>query len=63
MNENNTEVIKEPTLTEEDIKRAKKKKWLAVWDKITTGLLVFLMTSPILILVYIFLWFYLNTQT
>ena len=63
MNENNNEALVEPVLTEEDIKRAKKKKWLAVWDKITTGLLVFLMTSPILILVYIFLWFYLNTQT
>ena len=50
-------------LTEEEIKRAKKKKWLAVWDKITTGLLIFLMSTPILSLVYIFVWFYLNTQT
>ncbi len=38
-------------------KRARKKKWLAVWDKVTTGLLILLMTSPILILLYIFLWF------
>ncbi|MBR2343885.1 MAG: hypothetical protein IKA64_06510 [Clostridia bacterium] len=50
-------------LTEEEIKMAKKKKWLAVWDKITTGLLIFLMSTPILILVYIFVWFYLNTQS
>ena len=36
---------------------AKKRKWNAVWDKITTGILIFLMSSPILILVYIFMWF------
>ena len=32
-------------------------KWKVVWDHFTTGLLIFLMASPILILVYIFLWF------
>jgi hypothetical protein len=42
-------------LTDEQIE--KKKKWAAIWDKVTTGLLIFLMTSPILILAYIFLWF------
>ncbi len=42
-------------LTDEQL--AKKKKWAAVWDKFTTGLLIFLMSSPILILAYIFLWF------
>ncbi len=31
--------------------------WKEVWDKCTTGLLIFLMASPILILGYIFLWF------
>ena len=46
-----------PVLTEDDIRRAKKKKWLAVWDKITTGILILLMCSPVLILGYIFLWF------
>lgn len=35
----------------------KKKKIQAVWDKITTGLLIFLMISPFLILGWIFLWF------
>ncbi len=42
-------------LTDEQIE--KKRKWAAIWDKVTTGLLIFLMTSPILILAYIFLWF------
>ena len=46
-----------PVLTEDDIRRAKKKKWLAVWDKITTGILILLMCSPVLILAYIFIWF------
>ena len=32
-------------------------KWKDVWDKCTTGILIFLMASPILILGYIFLWF------
>ena len=32
-------------------------KWAEVWDKCTTGLLIFLMCSPVLILAYIFLWF------
>ena len=32
-------------------------KWAEVWDKCTTGLLILLMCSPVLILAYIFLWF------
>ena len=36
---------------------AKKKKIAEIWDKFTTGLLIFLMASPILILAYIFIWF------
>ncbi len=42
-------------LTDEQIE--KKRKRNAVWDKITTGILIALMASPILILVYIFTWF------
>ena len=34
-----------------------KVNWKVVWDKTTTGILIFLMASPILILAYIFLWF------
>ena len=45
-------------LTEEEI--AKKKKIEAVVDKITTGLLIALMASPIFILAYIFIWFGMN---
>lgn len=44
-------------LTEEEIKKAKKAKLLAIWDKVTTGILILLMVSPILILAYIFIWF------
>ena len=40
-----------------DEELAKKKKMKEIWDKFTTGLLIFLMASPILILAYIFIWF------
>ena len=42
-------------LTDEQL--AKKKKWRAIWDKVTTGILIFLMASPFLVLGYIFMWF------
>ena len=42
-------------LTDEQL--AKKKKRAAIWDKVTTGLLITLMATPIIILAYIFLWF------
>ena len=45
-------------LTDEQI--AKRKKWAAIWDKVTTVLLITLMASPIAILTYIFLWFVLK---
>lgn len=34
--------------------KVKKVNWKKVWDKVTTGILIFLMATPILILVYIF---------
>ena len=37
--------------------RLKKAKRARIWDKITTGILIFLMCSPVLILGYIFIWF------
>lgn len=40
-----------------DEERARKKRIREIWDKITTGLLIVLMASPILILAYIFIWF------
>lgn len=43
-------------LSEEEVLRAKKAKWAAIWDKVTTGLLILLMVSPLLILGYIFGW-------
>ena len=36
---------------------ARNKKWKNFWDKVTTGILIFLMASPFLILGYIFMWF------
>ena len=42
-------------LTDEELD--KKRKRNAVIDKITTGILIALMTSPFLILGYIFMWF------
>lgn len=42
---------------EDEAALAKKKKWKAIWDKVTTGILIFLMAAPILILAYIVFWF------
>lgn len=49
-------VVADP-LSKEEIKKKRKKKAAAVFDKITTGIFIFLMASPLLILAYIFLWF------
>ncbi|MBR5241755.1 MAG: hypothetical protein IKV20_01330 [Clostridia bacterium] len=35
----------------------KKPNWKVVYDKFTTGLLIILLCSPVLILLYIVLWF------
>ena len=43
-------------INNEEAARAKKAKWAAIWDKVTTGLLILLMVSPLLILGYIFGW-------
>ena len=37
--------------------QAKKKRIREIWDKVTTGLFIALLASPIAILLYIFLWF------
>ena len=37
--------------------QAKKKRIKEIWDKITTGLFIFILSSPVLILLDIFLWF------
>jgi hypothetical protein len=42
-------------LTDEQL--LKKKKRAAIIDKITTGLLVLVMTTPLWVILYIFLWF------
>ena len=43
-------------INNEEAARAKKAKWAAIWDKVTTGILILLMASPALILAYIFIW-------
>ena len=37
--------------------KTKNVKWKEVWDKVTTGLLMVVFASPIIILGYILLWF------
>ena len=37
--------------------QAEKRRKREIWDKITTGLFIALLASPILILLYIFIWF------
>ena len=37
--------------------QARKKRAKEIWDKVTTGLFIALLASPIVILLYIFLWF------
>jgi hypothetical protein len=37
--------------------QAKKRRVREIWDKVTTGLFIALLASPVLILLYIFLWF------
>ncbi len=51
-----SEITEGVALTEEEILKAKKAKRAAIWDKITTGILILLMASPVLILSYIFIW-------
>lgn len=34
-----------------------KKGWAHIWDNVTTGLLIFLFASPLIILAYILIWF------
>lgn len=40
-----------------EFKMPDKKGWQRIWDKATTGLLILLFASPLLILAYILIWF------
>ena len=56
--EERVEEVSEITLDQAFIdEQAKKKKRLEIWDKVTTGLFIALLASPVIILLYIFLWF------
>lgn len=37
--------------------QARKKRIREIWDKVTTGLFIALLASPVAILLYIFIWF------
>ena len=56
-------MIDEVVETTEVVERAphvpeeKKFSWKDFWDKVTTGLLILFLASPILVLAYIFIWF------
>lgn len=65
---NNTKAVVELDYTGEVVKeiqidqafadeQAKKRRVREIWDKVTTGLFIALLASPVLILLYIFLWF------
>ena len=56
--ETRVEEVAEITLDQDFAEeQAKKKKRLEIWDKVTTGLFIALLASPVVILLYIFLWF------
>ncbi len=52
-------IIIEENATETNIEKKAKKNinWAEVWDKFTTGLLLLFFASPLLVLLYIFIWF------
>ena len=58
MRKDGVTMAEDTLLTDEELE--KKRKRNAIWDKITTGILIALMASPIAILAYIFLWFILK---
>ncbi len=55
MGRRSTNMAEDTLLSDEEL--AKKKKRAAIIDKITTGILIFLMASPFLVIGYIFAWF------
>lgn len=50
-----TKMAEDTLLTDEEL--LKKKKRAAVIDKITTGILILELMSPLLVILYILLWF------
>ena len=38
----------------------KQRRRKEIWDNITTGIFIFLLSSPLLIVTYIFLWFFMR---
>lgn len=52
------EVVKKIQIDQEFAdEQAKKRRMREIWDKVTTGIFIALLASPIAILLYIFLWF------
>ncbi|MBQ8302649.1 MAG: hypothetical protein IJX97_03765 [Clostridia bacterium] len=40
-----------------ELEQEKKKKRAEIWDKVTTGLLIAVIASPVVVLLYIIIWF------
>ncbi len=38
----------------------KQRRRKEIWDKVTTGILIFLLCSPVIILTYLLLWFFMK---
>ena len=52
------EVVKEIQIDQDFAdEQAKKRRMREIWDKVTTGIFIALLASPVMILLYIFLWF------
>ena len=49
--------VEAPAYRDNQIGFIKSAKWKKIWDKVTTGLLILLMASPLLIMLYILMWF------
>lgn len=52
-----TEEALEAPVAPSNVPEKKKFSWKNFWDKVTTGLLILFLASPILVLAYIFIWF------
>ena len=57
MNNENKNVVQNEKFFDKIVTFFHSKKWKGIWDKITTGILIALMATPIIILAYIIIWF------
>ena len=55
--DNEKKSIEKLPFVEKAMEFFKSAKWKEIWDKITTGILIALLATPILVLSYIVIWF------